>query len=690
MKGLHFELHLAFYILLVLLGFFLSWFLYKKQLNKKEISLFYLRSLFFFRWLTISLISFFLLQPQLYRSEEKEEKPILLFAQDNSRSIVANSDSIFYRDQYEDTIKQFLDVVSKYYDIRRYTFGDKCIENDFFDFNETSTNIESVYKLLNDRFYGTNITDLVIASDGIINLGRSSNNINTYPSLTTHAILLGDSTSYPDLKIKSIKCNKYTLLNNKFPIEVTVHCNDSINNIELLLYEENKLLEKRKLNSPTSGIKKVSYLLTADSVGIKKIRAVIKSELKEKNQINNSKYVQIEVIDRSQKVLILAESPHPDIAALNWALQDQLRSEVSTFMFHDFDKSISKYDLVIFHKPFQNNKLIQLMKDCRVQSIPTLVITGNVLGDDNSVLKLLELENNIFKGQTIANPKVNESFKGFNISKDWLITMDQYPPLSIPFSTDYNITSKCKIICYQMINNIRMKYPMIYYFPIDGINHSIILGEGIWKWRMAEYNQEQSSKVFNDFIQKTTQLLKRTSKKTRLNVKVPYFNEEDSYIDIYAEYYNKSYELSTLTDIILNFTDSLGESFSKKMNPVGNHFELRLSPLYIGKYQFEVKAINQDDLFSSSGRFIVKTSQKEKVNTVANHDNLKRLTTKGESYYFKQLTTLKTKLLESASSKTKHHMEEKTMDLIHYHWMFFVLILIPFIEWVLRKKAGIV
>ena len=43
------------------------------------------------------LLSIFLLRPKIIKSESVEEKPILLFAQDNSRSIISNEDSIFLR-----------------------------------------------------------------------------------------------------------------------------------------------------------------------------------------------------------------------------------------------------------------------------------------------------------------------------------------------------------------------------------------------------------------------------------------------------------------------------------------------------------------------------------------------------------------------------------------------------------------
>jgi hypothetical protein len=94
--GLHFDLSFYLFPLFILIGFGLSFFLYKKELKKKLLVKSTLRFIFVLRWITLSLIFFLILGPKLFKSENVAEKPILIFAQDNSESIIANKDSLFF------------------------------------------------------------------------------------------------------------------------------------------------------------------------------------------------------------------------------------------------------------------------------------------------------------------------------------------------------------------------------------------------------------------------------------------------------------------------------------------------------------------------------------------------------------------------------------------------------------------
>ena len=52
------------------------------------------------RFLAVFIISFLLLSPLVKNEFRKEEKPMLIFAQDNSGSVVIGEDSSFYRNEF--------------------------------------------------------------------------------------------------------------------------------------------------------------------------------------------------------------------------------------------------------------------------------------------------------------------------------------------------------------------------------------------------------------------------------------------------------------------------------------------------------------------------------------------------------------------------------------------------------------
>ena len=140
-----------------------------------------------------------------------KEKPILLLAQDNSKSILSNEDSTFYENFYEDSIKNQLEELREFYDLRTCVFGQKILKDTLFSFEDNSTNFDQLYSFINIKYHGTNLTDLVIASDGIVNMGKDLPYLSISPSISVNTILLGDTFQYEDIKIKSINNNKYAL-----------------------------------------------------------------------------------------------------------------------------------------------------------------------------------------------------------------------------------------------------------------------------------------------------------------------------------------------------------------------------------------------------------------------------------------------------------------------------------------------
>jgi hypothetical protein len=60
----------------------------------------------------------------------------------------------------------------------------------------------------------------------------------------------------------------------------------------------------------------VTVLLNADKVGIAKYKAVISSNIKEKNTSNNAKNFAVEVIDQRSEIALISAINHPDLGAL--------------------------------------------------------------------------------------------------------------------------------------------------------------------------------------------------------------------------------------------------------------------------------------------------------------------------------------------------------------------------------------
>ena len=688
MNTIIFDSSIYLFFVFVAIGFALTSLLYNKERKQNYLSSKTLLILFALRWITFILLSIFLLRPKIIKSEMVKEKPILLLAQDNSKSILSNEDSTFYENFYEDSIKNQLEELREFYDLRTCVFGQKILKDTLFSFEDNSTNFDQLYNFINIKYHGANLTDLVIASDGIVNMGKDLPYLSISPSISVNTILLGDTFQYEDIKIKSINNNKYALLGNDFPVEVTTAANNSFKNVKVQLFSGKEILQEKKFKTFNKGINKLTFIVKANEKGIKEYKVVISSEKTDKNISNNSKTTSIEVIDYSQKILILSYGSHPDIAALNWALEDQLKSKVTTFQIDDFNGKINDFDLLIFYKPTSSEILMKIVEKSRLLEIPSLIISGSEIKSKTGENILLGLKQNKFKGINEVRAQLNEDFKSFAFGEKWQNIISEYPPLSVPFSINYNLVSSSNILLYQSVNKLKMPYPLIYFFNSRNIKHGVIIGEGIWRWKMSEYRLNNNANIFKDFIRKIIQYLKKTDKKTRLNSIVPKNSLENKSLYIYTEYYNELMELESGLDIVFYYKDSSGYENSKNLISRDNFYDLKLSGLAIGDYSYKIILNNENEILKTEGKFSIIPSNIEELNTIANPKNLAVLNQNGVSYKFSEFKNLIDNLKIDNNSKIKTHIEQKQQDLINFKWLVLLLIF-PFVEWFFRKNKGL-
>ena len=80
---------------------------------------------------------------------------------------------------------------------------------------------------------------------------------------------------------------------------------------------------------------------------------------------------------------------------------------------------------------------------------------------------------------------------------------------------------------------------------------------------------------------------------------------------------------------------------------------MSLDGLTIGDYNYVVNVEGLNNKISSSGSFSIVTSQREKMNTVANHQNLLTINQNGSSYSLSNLDVLVNDLILNAVNKNK-------------------------------------
>ena len=162
-----------YFILCLAAGFIYAFFLYQREIKRDTFSKISIYILFSFRFITVTTISFLLLNVFLKHTTNETEKPLIIFAQDNSTSVVSAKDSIEIKNKFVKQVSELNSRLAEKYNVKYLLFGSKTQTDVIPDFSDKETDFSQLLNEIENNYANQNIGALVIASDGIINKGAN-------------------------------------------------------------------------------------------------------------------------------------------------------------------------------------------------------------------------------------------------------------------------------------------------------------------------------------------------------------------------------------------------------------------------------------------------------------------------------------------------------------------------------------
>lgn len=675
-----------YYTLLCLVaGFVFSAMLYLRDKHNAERSKALKFSLAAFRFISVSLIALLLLDIFVKRLVNETEKPVVIVAQDNSSSIAANKDSSQLKTDYLKSLNAFINSIRDKYEVKTYGFDSETKATENFNFSGKETDISQFFSDIENNYANKNIGAIILASDGIYNKG--TNPIYSVEKINSpiYTIALGDTIPLKDIWIQTINHNQVAYLGNAFPVEVIVNAIDlKGKTVSLTLNQNGKTLKTDIVNITADNFSKpYNYIIDATQPGIQKYTVSLAILEEDKNKQNNTQSFVIDVIDNREKVLIMANAPHPDIAALEQSISSTQTYEVEVALINDFTKPLKPYSLVIFHQPGILPPRISNELKTNHQSV--FFIGGNFsnfLNNSNSNTTTDLRSNDV-------EASYKKEFSLFGISNDLQNYFKNLPAVKCPYKTTA-VTTGANNLLTQKIGVVKTDEPLMVFTENNGIKACVFLGDGLWRWRLRDFADHENHNLFNELINKTVQYLSVKADKSFFRVYTKKIISENEPLEFTAEVYNQSYELVTEPDVSLILKDEKGKSFNYTFSKKQNMYSLSAGKFPAGEYHYEAKVKYGDKLFTKSGMVIIKEIVSEKINTVANHQLLFQLSKQsgGKMFYPNQIEQLQKEILSSESIKAITYSHKELTDLVNLKWLFFLILAFLSTEWFLRKYNG--
>lgn len=645
------------------------------------------------RGVSVTLIAFLLLSPLLKSTSRYTERPIVLLALDNSGSIALGKNSSFYKNEFLTKYRKLADDLSKKYEVQTYTFGDKISRGVTPTYKEKQTNFESLFNEIRDSYSNRNLAALILASDGIYNQGTDPLYVSDNAPYSIYTIAMGDTMQQKDLKISRVNYNRIAFLGNDFPVEITVSAfkcagaqsKITISSGDQQLYSENFTVQQ-PLFSHTFTTK-----LTASKTGIQRYRIAVQSVAGEISTANNYQEIFIEVLDSRQKILILQASPHPDVAALKQAIEKNRNYTVDNYMLSDFKGSIASYSLVILHQvPSLNDVGFQVTSQLKTLTVPVLYIIGSQsnIPAYNSLMTGLQIQqslNSFNEATAILNP----DFTLFSPGTEVEHMIPEYPPLTVPFS-QYKPGTAAQILLYQKIGTVNTHIPLILFNQGVDRKSATITGEGIWRWRLANYVKAGNQQAFDDLFSKIIQYLAVKEDKSQFRVILKNSFTENEAVEIDAELYNDSYQLVNEPDVNIVITDENKNIFPFAFTRTSNAYYLNAGSLPPGDYSYKATTTYAGKAFQKTGMFTIMALNVESMNTVADHVLLNNMANrhKGKMVYPNQMDDIVKMLAARDDLKTVAYTQKRYTDLVSFLPVLLLLLILLSAEWFIRKRNG--
>lgn len=641
------------------------------------------------RALCVASIAFLLLAPLLRSIRNEVEKPSVVIALDNSLSMTLTQDSLQRQKWLEklqaiqqklqnEEVEVHLLTLNKETDWKKIQF-----RNPSTDLGKILTDIESDYE-------NRNLDKVLLVSDGIHNQGVSPEFIHL--KFPVYTVGIGDTTARKDLAVQAVFFNKIAYLGNKFPIVAEIKNNGFEERlVKVSLLQNGTSIASQSIRLRKEDISEVDFLVQAKQKGMQRYTVAVEVLEGEWTAQNNTRDAIVEVIDGKEKILLLATAPHPDIKAFRSIIERNENYSLEVVIAGVNQPQADKYDLVIAYQvPDLTGAINAVLENFKRKEIPIFYILGansdlNKFTQLNPLINLRGLSGDVDE----IFPQLNPTFVKFNLDAEKLRILSKMPPLQVPYG-DYALKTNGEVLLYQNVGRLQTKKPLLALLMGKQNKSAVFAGEGLWKWRLEEYEQTDSNAIIDDFFLKIVQFLSSKEDKRKFRIYTTN-NEYNSFENVVfeAEAYNELYEKLANVKVSLTLQNEEGKTSNYNFTITGGTTKFEVANLPKGIYQYTATADILGKTEKASGQFVVKDLQLETLSSTADFALLRKIAqdTQGKFYTINQLENLEKDLLTSKKPNLLHTSEE-LLEIIHLRWLFFALLALLSVEWFIRKYLG--
>lgn len=669
---------LVYWLLCVLIGLLPAVLVYIRD-RRKNLPVQWLPALL--RFLTCFTTAALLLAPAFPSTKTEEEKPVLIWLQDNSTSMrqALGNDTAAYKAK----VKALQSSWGSDYSLVPVSFGSVTGNDTALKYDQRSTNIARALQAVTEQYQDRNIGAVILATDGIYNEGLDPLYAPLSVPVPVYSLALGDSTRPEDISVTRVYANKIVALNSSFEVIADIHAEklQGTRTTVNLLHNGSSQQQVPLTVDKDRMTATVRFEVKATAKGFRHYSIAIPALEGEQNTTNNRMDFYVEVIDDETKVLIVAAAPHPDVAAIREALEGVPQYKVTLRLGNDIPANTGDYHLIIAHQ----------LPSVTGAALPSgTVPVWYILGRQSNLADFSRRQDML----TVAGPGstndalalLNTGFSFFTLPVNIREVMTKLPPLQVPYG-NYKAAGDAQVLFRQQIGNVGTNYPL-WLFRSSPSPLAVLCGEGLWRWRLYEYKNTRKHEVVDELIRQTVSLLsaKKDNRPFRVFMDKYILNDNET-VTLYGALKNDNGELINTPEAKLELADSNGKVLRYTMEKSGNSYRLNAGLLAPGTYTFKGSTVHNGKSYQAEGSFLVESVPLEALRSHADFGMLSQLARQSGGGFFTYATMdhITDSLKHNVTIRPVIHSDKTYTELIDKKWLFFLILLLAAGEWLLRK-----
>lgn len=666
------------------------------------------------RGTALFLLLLLLWNPYIRRVSTTEIPPRLIVLHDNSASVrIHPKIPVRSLQTHVQAFHSFLDFLNREgCSVDTYLFDQSLYPLDSLNFEGKATDLYQAIQSLVTEYDPSEISGVVLISDGIVNKGGDPRILLQQPLFPIYTLLMGDTFAYPDLRIKQVLYHPVVTTNTEHPLLIELEANRKVKDpVSLAIYENGELRKTVSVKIPASGIATINTVLLGKKKGIYHYRIVVDSIPNELTTLNNVSEFYVNVEDFSYHVALFAGSLSPDLFAIK---QPLLRDQ--RFRYHEFVKkdknhfykspttevldSAQVFILYNFPESAEDEKWVDSIRRRVEKEKARLFLIAGAYTDYRLLTKLepylpLTPASSTWKSLLEAQWNLTETYRQhstYPFSPEIEKWLENAPPLMVP-QIRWEAKPFSRILATQKLKGITTDIPFFATYEMGNQRHLMLIGESLWRLRMETYVSSKRFNLYDEWLSNWIIWLCSTYSPlgTYLKTLKSVFTELDPIL-FSARLVNALQQPISDAEVRVEVWQKDQKVNDLILIPRGNGlYEGQLPPLPSGSYRAQMVAkVNGEIVAKATTTFAVKAVELEGLNLQANQELLKSISRMTKATFTTSFDELMVQLKEDGILRPRIFTSESLVPLsqLFYPWLFIVLCLTG--EWAVRKWKGLV